>query len=109
MERVQPGDTIVVCNLARFGRNFDEGVAIQADLTKREIWIITIQEGINTADENAGARYSRRTILTNGAFLAESTSEQIHAGLRRARAERKRLGGPCLDARTGRGMPTHAR
>ena len=24
MTRVRPGDTIVVCNLARFGRNFEE-------------------------------------------------------------------------------------
>ena len=33
MARVQPGDTIVVAFLDRFSRNFEEGVAIQADLT----------------------------------------------------------------------------
>ena len=37
MERVQPGGTIVVCNLARFSRNFEEGVANEADLTRRKI------------------------------------------------------------------------
>ena len=94
LARVQPGDVIVVYNLARFGRHFEEGVAIQHDLTKRGIWIISIQENINTADENAGARYYRRMMMANGALYAESASEQIHAGLERARAEGKRLGRP---------------
>ena len=34
MSRVQPGDTVVVAFLDRFSRNFEEGVAIQAGLTK---------------------------------------------------------------------------
>ena len=94
VERVQPGDTIVVCNLARFSRNFEAGGAIEADLTRRKIWIISLQEGINTADVSAGAKHSRRSMLAHDAFLADSTSEQIHASLNRARAEGKKLGLP---------------
>ena len=94
MEQVQPGDVIVVCNLARLGRHFEESVAIQYDLTKRGIWIISLQEGINTADENAGARFYRRTLLATGALHAESTSEQIKRGLDRARRDGKRFGRP---------------
>ena len=41
MSRVQPGDTVVVAFLDRFSRNFEEGVAIQADLTRRNIAPLT--------------------------------------------------------------------
>ena len=75
VERVQPGDTIVVCNLGRFSRHFEEGVAIEADLTRRKIWIISLQEGTNTADVSASAKHYRRPMLSHGAFLADSTSE----------------------------------
>ena len=34
MTRVRPNDTVVVAWLDRFSRNFDEGVRIQAELTK---------------------------------------------------------------------------
>ena len=91
MGRVQPGDVIVVYNLAIFGRHLEESVAIQHDLTKRERWIVSILENINKADENAGARYRWRMMMANGALYAESTGEQIHAGLERAKAEEKRL------------------
>ena len=94
MERIQPGDVIVAYNLARLGRHFEESVMIQADLTERGIWIVTIQDRINTLDENAGARHYRRMMLANGAFHAETTSEQIHAGLERARKQGKKLGRP---------------
>ena len=94
MTRVRPGDTIVVVWQDRFSRNFDEGVAIQAELTKREIWIVAIRENIDTRDDSAGAKYFRRMMLAQGAYQADSTGERIRAGLGRARAEGKRLGRP---------------
>ena len=48
MSGVQPGDTVVVAFLDRFSRNFEEGVAIQADLTRRDIAIVAIREQIDT-------------------------------------------------------------
>ena len=75
VERVQPGDTIVVCNLGRFSRHFEEEVAIEADLTRRKTWIISLQEGTNTAEVSASAKHYRRSMLSHGAFLADSTSE----------------------------------
>ena len=93
-KRVQPGDTIVVVWQDRFSRNFDEGVAIQAELTQREIWIVAIRENIDTRDDSAGAKYFRRMMLAQGAYQADSTGERIRAGLGRARAEGKRLGRP---------------
>ena len=94
MERVQPGDIVVAYNIARLGRHFDESVVVQADLTRRGIWIVGIQDRITTVDENAGARFYRRMMLANGAFHAETTSEQIHAGLERAKKQGKKLGRP---------------
>ena len=94
MERVQPGDTIVVVWQDRFGRNFDEGVAIQGDLTRREIWIVAIRENIDTRDGSAGGKFYRRMMLVQGAYQADSTSERVRAGLDRARAEGKKLGRP---------------
>ena len=50
MSLVQPGDTIVVAFLDRFSRNFEEGVAIQADLPRRNIGIVAIREQIDTRE-----------------------------------------------------------
>ena len=53
MARARPSDTIVVAWLDRFSRNFEEGVRMQADLNKRNVGIVAIGEGINTADDSA--------------------------------------------------------
>ena len=92
--RVQANDTIVVVWLDRFSRNFDEGVRIQADLTSRDIGIVAIKEGIDTTDEGAAAKYSRRMMLANGAYQADSTSERIKVGQERAKAEGRPPGRP---------------
>ena len=76
----------------RFSRNFDEGVKIQADLTKQQIGIISVKEDINTADDSSAAKYFRRMMMANGAYQVDATSERVKAGLDRARAEGKRLG-----------------
>ena len=94
MARVQPNDTIVVVWLDRFSRNFDEGLKIQADLTKRNIGIVAIKEGIDTADDSAAAKLFRRMMMANGAYQADSTSERIKAGQDRAKAEGRPPGRP---------------
>ena len=94
MARVQPGDTIVVAFLDRFSRNFEEGVAIQADLTRRDIAIVAIREQIDTREGNAAANFFRRAMLAQGAYQVESASERIRMGLERARAGGKRIGRP---------------
>ena len=94
MERVQTGDTVVVAFLDRFSRNFEEGVAIQADLIKRDIGIVAIREQIDTREGSAAAKFFRRTMLAQGAYQVDSTSERIRMGLDRARATGKRIGRP---------------
>ena len=66
-ERVHPGDTIVVWQ-DRFSRNFEDGVAIEKDLTERGIWIYSIRENIDTRDGSAGAKFFRRMMLSQGAY-----------------------------------------
>ena len=94
MTRVRPHDTIVVAWLDRFSRNFDNGVRIQANLTKQQIGIVSIREDINTADDSAAAKFYRRIMMANGAYQVESTSERIKAGLERAKAEGRKPGRP---------------
>ena len=86
MSGVQPGDTVVVAFLDRFSRNFEEGVAIQADLTRRDIAIVAIREQIDTRDGSAAANFFRRAMLAQGAYQVESASERVRMGLDRARA-----------------------
>ena len=94
MARVQPNDTIVVVWLDHFSRNFDEGVRIQADLTKRNIGNVAIREGIDTTDDSAAAKYFRRMMMANDAYWANSTSERIKVGQERAKAEGRPPGRP---------------
>ena len=94
MLRVQPGDTVVVAFLDRSSRNFEEGVAIQADLTRRDIAIVAVREQIDTREDSAAANFFRRAMLAQGAYQVESTSERIRMGLERARASGTRIGRP---------------
>ena len=91
MEVLQPGDTVVAF-LDRFSRNFEEGVRIQADLTRRDIGIVAVRENIDTREGSAAAKFFRRSMLAQGAYQVDSASERIK--LERARAEGKRVGRP---------------
>ena len=96
LTRMLPSDTVVVAWLDRFSQNFEEGVRIQAELTKQNIGIVAIGEHINTADYSAAAKLFRRMMLAQGAYQVESTSERIKAGLDRARAEGRKPGRPPI-------------
>ena len=80
--------------LDRFSRNFEEGVRIQTDLTRRDIGIVAIRENIDTSDGSAAAKFFRRSMLAQGAYQVDSTSERIKLGLDQARAGGKQLGRP---------------
>ena len=94
MAVIQPGDTVVVAFLDRFSRNFEEGVRIQADLTRQDIGIVAIRENIDTREGSAAAKFFRRSMLAQGAYQVDSASERIKLGLERARAEGRRVGRP---------------
>ena len=67
---------------------------IQADLTERNIGIVALRENIDTGDGSVAAKFFRRSMLAQGAYQVDSTSERIRLGLERARAEGKRVGRP---------------
>ena len=94
MAVLQPGDTVVVAFLDRFSRNFEEGVRIQAGLTRGDIGIVAIRENIDTREGSAAAKFFRRSMLAQGAYQVDSASEKIRLGLERARVEGKRVGRP---------------
>ena len=96
LSRLRPGDTLAVAFLDRLSRNFEDGVRIQADLTERNIGIVALRENIDTSDGSAAAKFFRRSMLAQGAYQVDSTSERIKLGLGldQARAGGKRLGRP---------------
>ena len=94
MFRVQPDDTIVVAFLDRFSRNFEEGVRIQAELTRSDIGIVAVRGNIDISDRSAAAKFFRRSMLAQGAYQVDSASERIKLGLDRARAGGKKVGRP---------------
>ena len=94
MTRVQEEDTIVLAFLDRLSRNFEDGVRIQTELTRRNIGIVAIRENIDTREGSAAAKFFRRSMLAQGAYQVDSASERIRLGLDRARASGKRVGRP---------------
>ena len=92
MPLVQPRDTIVIAFLDRFSRNFEEGVRIQAELTGRDIGIVALRENVDTSDGSAAAKFFRRSMLAQGAYQVDSTSERIKLGLDGAGAGWKEVG-----------------
>ena len=110
LSRLRLGDTLAVAFLDRLRRNFEEGVRIQADLTRRDIGIVAIRENIDTGDGSAAAKFFRRSMLAQGAYQVDSTSERIKMGLDQARAGGKRLGRPpALTPEQGSGLRHIAR
>ena len=94
MARLRSGDTLVVAFLDRLSRNFEDGVRIQAELTRRDVAIVDLQENIDTPEGSAAARFFRRSMLAQGAYQVDSASERIKLGLERARTSGKRVGRP---------------
>ena len=72
----------------------EDGVRIQAELTRRNIGIVAIRENIDTREGSAAAKFFRRAIPALGAYQVDSASERIRLGLDRARASGKRVGRP---------------
>ena len=94
MARLRSGDTLVVAFLDRLSRNFEDGVRIQAELTRRDVAIVALQENIDIPEGSAAATFFRRSMLAQGAYQVDSASERIKLGLERARTSGKRVGRP---------------
>ena len=71
----------MVAFLDRLSRNFEDGVRIQAELTRRNFGIVAIRENIDTREGSAAAKFFRRSMLAQGAYRVDSASERIRMGL----------------------------
>ena len=109
MARVQPEDTVVVAFLDRFSRNFLEGVAIQADLTKRDIAIVALREQIDTREDSASAKFFRRAMLAQGPYQVESASARIRMGLEGPGPVARASAGPVPECGAVGTVPAHGR
>ena len=106
MSRLRPGDTLAVAFLDRLSRNFEDGVRIQAELTERNIDIVALRENIDTGDGSAAAKFFRRSMLAQGAYQVDSTSERIKPGAGPGPGWREAAGTPArLDPGAGGAVP----
>ena len=103
MTWVQEGDTTVVAFLDRLSRNFDDGVRIQAELTRRNIGIVAILDNIDTLEGSVASKFFRRSMLAQRAYQVDSASERIRLGLGEGGGHRKlMLEDQSLGPREGR-------
>ena len=94
MEVAGPGDIIHVQYLDRFSRNLLTSLTLIQELATRNIHIISIAEGINTADNTPTALAHRQLILVFAEWQYNNTRERIINGQERARQEGRPIGRP---------------
>ena len=103
-DRLRPGDTVVVVELARIGCRWTEAVNTIRQLRGEGVRFRSLAEGESTwaryleADEDSPDRFGGELLLQVAAWAAAQELEAIRrrtkAGLDRARAEGKTLGRP---------------
>lgn len=96
LQKIRKGETLVVSKLDRLGRNaLDVGETLRA-LSDREIKVIVLQLGL--LDLSSAIGKAMLTMLSAVAELErDMLIDRVQAGLKRAKAEGKRLGRkPCL-------------
>ena len=109
MARVQPEDTVVVAFLDRFSRNFEEGVAIQADLTKRDIAIVALRKQIDTREDSAAAKFFRRAMLAQGPTKWSRPARASAWGWRGPGRWQEHRPAPVPECGAGGTVPAHGR
>ena len=99
LEKLQPGDVIVVPRLDRLARNLTEGLRTIEDLHAQGIHIRSLAEGLDTEDDSPTSRLMLHMLLSLAEWERETIRDRIRAGVDRAAAE-GRTGGrpPALDS-----------
>jgi DNA invertase Pin-like site-specific DNA recombinase len=88
--RLHQVDAVVCWRLDRLGRNLRHLVLFLDDLHARGIAFVTLGEGLDTS--TAAGRLVAGVLGSIAEFERARIQEGVHAGLRRARAQGKRLG-----------------
>ncbi len=93
IEKLRAGDTLIVSALSRIGRNLMEVMGILNKLLKREVKVLTVQEGYELGD-NITSKVMAFAFGIAAEIEREMISLRTKEGLRRRQAEGQVLGRP---------------
>jgi len=93
LDRLEPGDVLVVTKLDRLGRSALDVRATVDDLTARGVRVHCLALGGADLTSAAG-RMTMQVLAAVAEFELDLIRERTHAGLQRAKAEGKTLGRP---------------
>lgn len=85
-------DVLVVWRLDRLGRNLRHLILLLEELTAVGVNFVSLNEGIDTG--TPAGRLQLHLLGAIAQFERERIVERVHAGLNRARAQGRQLGGP---------------
>ena len=95
MERLKPGDTLIVSELSRLGRSTSEVIDIVNELIAKEVKFIAIKQGLNISGQHD---MQSKVMVTMFSLFAELErdiiSERTKAALAAKKAGGKKLGKP---------------
>lgn len=95
LEKLVPGDCLIVSELSRLGRSVGQIITIMDELIKKKVKVIFIKQNMIINGKND---IQSKTMITLFGLFAEIErdliSDRTKAGLARARAEGKLLGRP---------------
>lgn len=100
LERLEPGDSLVIWRLDRLGRSLAEIAAITEDLVRREIHLASITDGVDPS--TPVGRMTLGILASTAQYERDLIAERTRAGLAATRKRGTRLGRPR--ALTARGM-----
>ena len=92
LDRLEPGDRLVVVALDRLGRSLQHLLKVLTDLNERGIGFVSLREGIDTS--TAAGRLQMQIFGALAEFEADLISERTKAGLAAARAAGRSPGRP---------------
>ena len=95
-------DMVMAWSVDRLGRSLQDLVAFLAELHSAKIDLYLYQQGLDTTTPAGKAMFQMMGVFAE--FERSMIQERVRAGLKRAKAEGKRLGRPRIDSKTERAI-----
>ena len=108
LDRLRPGDTVMVWRLDRLGRSLRHLIETVADLERRGVTLVSLTEQIDTS--SPGGRLVFHVFAAMAEFERDPIRERTQAGLAAARARGRTGGRPSVwtDAKLTTARAMHA-